>query len=326
MTGPYDGPAMRLCFLGCGKIAAGHSRTLRVLKPHIQCSYASRSLARAQAMNAAQGGVGAFGSYAEAVASPSVDVVAVVTPPSSHLEWTLAALEAGKDVILEKPPVLRSADFDAIERACLARGRFVYVAENYFYKPLLARIRDILASGAVGEPLFIHLNAVKRQGTTGWRNEPAASGGGALFEGGIHWIDFAGALGYTIRSVRAVRPGAGTGLERSMALLIEYADGPAGLLSYSWEVASPLKGVRFSRIYGREGSIVFESNGLFLATSGRRWSVQLPGVSDIQGYKAMFADFLRAWRERSEAKMTLARARRDVEIVEEAYRSAGVRG
>jgi predicted dehydrogenase len=84
--------------------------------------------------------------------------------------------------------------------------------------------------------------------------------------------------------------------------------------------------VRFSHIYGREGSIVFESNGLFLATSGRRWSVQLPGVSDIQGYKAMFADFLRAWRERSEAKMTLARARRDIEIVEEAYRSAGVRG
>ncbi len=87
-----------------------------------------------------------------------------------------------------------------------------------------------------------------------------------------------------------------------MALLIEYAEGPVGLLSYSWEVASPLKGVRFSRIYGREGSIAFESNGLLLATSGRRWSVQIPGISDLQGYKAMFADFLRAWRERSEAQ------------------------
>ena len=47
-----------------------------------------------------------------------------------------------------------------------------------------------------------------------------------------------------------------------MALLIEYAEGPVGLLSYSWEVASVLGGLRASRIYGREGSLVFESNGL----------------------------------------------------------------
>jgi UDP-N-acetylglucosamine 3-dehydrogenase len=324
MTGPQEGRVMRICFLGCGAIADRHSRTLRRLKPHVQCSYASRTLAKAVALNGRHRGAGAFGSYAEAVASPSVDVVAVVTPPASHLEWTLAALEAGKDVILEKPPVLKSADFDAIEKTCRARSRFVYVAENYCYKPLLARVRGILASGAIGDPLFIHLNAVKRQRATDWRNDSAAAGGGALFEGGIHWVDFANGLGLTIRSVKGARPGAGAGLERSMALLIEYAEGPVGILSYSWETASPLKGVRFSRVYGREGGIVFESNGLFLAASGRRWSVQIPGVSDIQGYNAMFADFLRAWRERSEATMTLARARRDLEIVEEAYRSASV--
>ena len=319
------GRAMRLCFLGCGKIAEAHGRRVRGLKGAITCSYASRSLAKAQALNGKLGGAGAFGSYAEAIASPSVDVVAVVTPPAWHLEWTLAALEAGKDVILEKPPVLRSSDFDAIERASRARGRFVYVAENYHYKPMLAKVRDLIAAGAIGEPLFIHLNAVKRQRTDGWRDDPSAAGGGALFEGGIHWVDFAASLGMTIRSVKAARPGTVMGLERSMALLIEYAEGPVATLSYSWDVASPLKGVRFSRIYGRDGGIVFESNGLILLGSGRRWTVQFPGLSDIQGYKAMFVDFLRAWRERSEAQMTLAHARRDVEIIEEAYRSAGGR-
>ena len=68
--------------------------------------------------------------------------MAVVTPPSSHLEWTLAALNAGKDVLLEKPPVLRSTDFDEIERAAARANRFVLVAENYHYKPLLAKIRN----------------------------------------------------------------------------------------------------------------------------------------------------------------------------------------
>lgn len=314
---------MRLCLLGCGRVAEAHSRTLRGLRPHVRCSYASRSLEKARTLNARYGGVGAFASYGEALASPSVDVVAVLTPPASHLEWTIAALEAGKDVILEKPPLLRSSDFDRVDEACRASRRFVYVAENYHYKPLLACVREALRAGIIGEPLFIHLNAVKRQAATGWRNDAAEAGGGALFEGGIHWVNFAGSLGYTIRAVKAARPGASTGLERSMALLIEYTEGPVGLLSYSWEVASPLRGLRMSRIYGREGSLAFESNGLVLATSGRQWRLRLPGLRDIQGYKAMFADFLRAWRQRTEPQMTRARARRDLEIVEQAYRSAG---
>ena len=227
-------------------------------------------------------------------------------------------------MILEKPPVLRSADFDRIERLCGAHGRFVYVAENYYYKPILGAVRDALESGAIGEPLFIHLNAVKRQRTGGWRDDPAEAGGGALFEGGIHWVNFAGALGFTITSVKAARPGSREGLERSMALLFEYAEGPVGLLSYSWDVASLLGGIRASRIYGREGSVVFESNGLFVATSGRKWRVRFPGLGDMLGYHAMFSDFLRAWRARTEPAMTLARARRDLEVIEEAYRSAGV--
>jgi UDP-N-acetylglucosamine 3-dehydrogenase len=324
MNNPEEGQSMRLCLMGCGWVAEIHSRTLSQFRPQIRCSYASRSLAKAQALNSKYDGTGAFGSYREALSSPSVDVVAVLAPPASHLEWTLGALEAGKDVILEKPPLLRSVDFDAVEQACRAHGRFVYVAENYHYKPVVSKLRAILAAGTIGEPLFIHLNAVKQQKISGWRDDPAAVGGGALFEGGIHWVNLAGSLGYTIRSVKAGRPGGGPGLERSMLLLIEYAEGPVATLAYSWETASPLKGLRLSRIYGREGGIVFESNGLFLATSGRQWRLVFPGVRDIQGRKAMFADFHRAWRERKEPQMTLALARRDLEVVEQAYQSAGV--
>jgi UDP-N-acetylglucosamine 3-dehydrogenase len=315
---------MRLCLLGCGRAAASHSGTARSFGPRIECSYASRSLDKARRFTATHGGVQAFDGYRQAIESPDIDAVAVLTPPASHLEWTLAALDAGKDVLLEKPPVLHSADFEAIERASARTGRFVLVAENYHYKPVVARIREILASGTIGEPLFIHLNAVKRQQTAGWRDDPAQAGGGALFEGGIHWVNFASSLGFTPRTVKAARPGRIDGLERSMALLIEYAEGPVCVLSYSWEVASPLKGLRISRIYGRKGSIVFESNGLFVATSGEQWRVHFPGVSDIQGYRGMFADFLEAWRERREPRMTVAHARRDLEMIEGAYRDAGI--
>jgi predicted dehydrogenase len=314
---------MRVCFLGCGRVADAHSGRLGRLRPGVTLSFASRSKPNAETLRVKYGGVHAFGSYGDAIEHPDIDVVAVVTPPSSHLALTLAALQAGKDVILEKPPVPASSDFDAIGRACRETGRFVYVAENYYYKPVLRAVRDAIGSGAIGEPLFIHLNAVKRQRAGGWRVDPTENAG-ALFEGGIHWVNFAGALGFTISAVKAARPGKPEGLERSMALLIEYAEGPVCLLSYSWDVATILGGLRASRVYGREGSLVFESNGLFMATSGRRWRIRFPGLGDMLGYQAMFTDFLRAWHARTEAAMTLARARRDLEVVEEAYRSAGV--
>jgi predicted dehydrogenase len=207
MSREADARPMRVCFLGCGSVADAHSGRLARLRPGVTLAYASRSAPKAQALASKHGGARAFASYREAIDSPDVDVVAVVTPPASHREWTLAALEAGKDVILEKPPVLRSAELREIQQICAARGRFVYVAENYFYKPILAAVRDAIAAGAIGEPLFIHLNAVKRQRTANWRDDPAEAGGGALFEGGIHWVNFAGALGFTIASVKAARPG-----------------------------------------------------------------------------------------------------------------------
>ncbi len=315
---------------GCPRHAEGggaadlHSRTLGGWRQQVAITYASRSIEKARALNAKHKGAGAFGSYEDAIASPSVDVIAVLTPPASHLEYALRAIAANKDVIVEKPPVLRTGDLDALSLAAGAAGRQVYVAENYFYKPVLSRLRHLLAAGIIGEPLFIHINAVKRQRSANWRDDAALAGGGALFEGGIHWVNFAGNLGFSVRSVKATRAGRAEGLERSMALLLEYSEGPLATISYSWEVASPLKGLRISRIYGREGGIAFETNGLFLITYGREWRVHFPGISDIQGYRAMFFDFLTSWRTNREPQMTLAHARRDLEIVEEAYRSAGI--
>ena len=59
--------------------------------------------------------------------------------------------------------------------------RRVLVAENYYYKPLARTLRRLLADGAIGDPLFLHVNALKRQVASGWRTDPALSGGGALF-------------------------------------------------------------------------------------------------------------------------------------------------
>ena len=316
---------IRLAFLGCGQAARMHSRTLARVAPAVPRYYASRDGARAAACNRELRGGGAFDGYDAAIEDAWIDVVLVATPPASHLDLTLHALRAGKHVIVEKPAFLRSADFGAAAEAEASSGRRVFVAENYFYKPLLRVLREVVGSGELGEVRFVHVNALKEQRAADWRNDAALSGGGALFEGGVHWIDFVANLGLELRSVRGFRP-AGGEPERSMLVALEYGNGAVGSLSYSWEIHSPLRGLRMSRIYGTGGAVAFESNGIFLAQTGRRTRVRFPGLRDIAGYGAMFRDFVDAIAADRAPAFTLAHARRDVELIEQAYRTAGTVG
>lgn len=312
---------IRLAFLGCGQATRMHSRTLRRVAPAVLRFYASRDATRAAACNRALQGAGAFDGYDAAIEDAWIDVVLVATPPSSHLDLTLRALRAGKHVIVEKPAFLRASDFDAVIDAEAASGRRVFVAENYFYKPLLRCLREVIASAELGDIRFLLINALKEQRAADWRSDPALAGGGALFEGGIHWIDFVANLGLELRAVRGFRP-AGHDPERSMLVVLEYANGAVGTLSYSWEVHSPLRGIRISRVYGTAGALAFESNGIFLAQTGRRTRLRLPGLRDIAGYAAMFRDFVGAMEADREPQFTTARARRDLELIEQAYRTA----
>jgi predicted dehydrogenase len=311
---------LHLACLGCGRITAHHARLLAPSRD-VVCSYASRESARAAAFARRLGGGKAFGSYAAALADPEVDAVLIATPTAHHLPLALEALGAGKHVIVEKPAFLRSADFDPVEAAAAAAGRRVLVAENYAYKPLAGVLRGLVESGELGEVRYLTVNALKHQPGDGWRGDEALAGGGALFEGGIHWIDLIAGLGLTPESVQAWRPGELDDIERSMLVVVQYEEGAIGTLHHAWDTPSVFRGLRLSRIYGTRGSAAFESNGLFVLVRGQRNRLIIPGLRDIGGYRAMFADFLLCLREGREPRMTLARARRDLELVEAAYRS-----
>lgn len=107
-----------------------------------------------------------------------------------------------------------------------------------------------------------------------------------------------------------------------MLLVVEYEEGAVGTLAHSWEIPSPLRGLRISRIYGTRGSALFESNGLFILVTGAKPRLIFHGLRDIGGYRAMFRDFLTALRTGNEPLMSLDRAQRGVELIEAAYRTA----
>ena len=324
-----------MAFLGCGFITRVHSRHLRALRGSgapdgvdIHCAYASRERARAEAFSRELGGTGSYGSYDEAIADPAVDAVVVAVPPKFHLELTLEALAAGKHVLVEKPAFLTMADYRTVLEARDRAGRVVLVGENDHYKPLAVTLRRLLAEGTIGEMVFAHFTTIVKRlkAADDWRNDETMAGGDAFFEEGIHWLHIAGSLGPKIvpESVHGYRPPpSDAGPDRrakSMLVAFGYDNGAAGTLYYSREIPSMLKGLRLSKLFGRDGIITFESNGAFLLARGTGLPRPMfPGFRDIRGYQAMYRDFYRAIRHGAQPEMSLERAIEDQVLMDRVY-------
>lgn len=111
----------------------------------------ARDLARAEAAaSAAQVGL-AFGSYGDLIASDQVDAVYIATPAGLHRPWALAAIEAGKHALVEKPFANNAADARIVAEAAAAHPAVVVMeAFHWRYHPLADRITEVIGSGAIG--------------------------------------------------------------------------------------------------------------------------------------------------------------------------------
>jgi predicted dehydrogenase len=319
---------LHIAFLGCGFITRVHSRNLKLLRDEFACAYASRDAAKAEAFRQRFGGATSYSSYRAAIDDPKVDAVVVAVPPSFHLDLTLQALSAGKHVLVEKPAFLSMADYQTVLAARDRAERVVIVGENDHYKPLAVYLRKVLAAGRIGEMVFAQFTTIAQRfkASDDWRNDESMAGGDAFFEEGIHWLHFAGSLGPTITSIQSYRPEVSRdGPDRrakSMMVAFRYDNRAVGSLYYSREIPSLLKGLRLSKIFGREGIITFESNGLFVMVRGRGLPrVGLPGFRDYRGYRAMYQDFARAIREGGTPEMNLERAIDDQRLMDQVYAS-----
>ena len=319
---------LRIAFLGCGFITRVHSRNLRSLRGDIVCSYASRDRAKADAFCRDHGGAGSYSDYSAAIEDRRIDAVVIAVPPRFHLDLTLQALGAGKHVLVEKPAYPRMEDYQTALQARDRAGRVVLVGENDHYKPLAVRLRRLLAEGMIGEMVFGHFSTIARRLKTAddWRNDEAMAGGDAFFEEGIHWLHLAGSLGPAITDAHGYRPSPSRrgpdSRVKSMMVAFRYDNGAVGSLYYSREIPSLLRGLRLSKLFGRDGVISFESNGAFVVVRGKGLPrLIFPGVRDIRGYQAMYRDFARAVRGGSGPEMSLERAIEDQRLMDQIYAS-----
>jgi predicted dehydrogenase len=324
---------VQVAFLGCGFITGVHSRNLKALGGDVVRRYASRDPSRSAAMCRRWGGAGTFPDYAAAIADPQVDAVVVAVPPKFHLDLALQALAAGKHVLVEKPAFLTLADYEVVRAARDRAERVVLVGENDHYKPLAICLRRLVADETIGEMVFASFTTIahRLKRADDWRNDESMAGGDAFFEEGIHWLHLAGSLGPRIVSIQGFKPASrqaqstGDLRAKSMMVAFRYDNGAVGALFYSREIPSLMRGLRTSKLFGRDGVITFESNGGVVVVRGQGMPrVVFPGFRDIRGYQAMYRDFVRSIREGRPPEMSLERAMEDQRLMDSAYSSAAL--
>jgi predicted dehydrogenase len=116
----------------------------------VLAAVASRDLAKARELADRFNAPHAFGSYEELLASDTVDAVYIPLPTSQHAEWAVKAADAGKHVLVEKPLGLKAEDIDPVIAARDRNGVVVSEAFMVFYHPQWAKVRELIAAGAIG--------------------------------------------------------------------------------------------------------------------------------------------------------------------------------
>jgi predicted dehydrogenase len=177
--------------LGTGSIADRFARGLASTDQAARYAVGSRSGEKARDFAMKFGFARAHGSYAELLADPGVEAVYVALPNSLHREWAVRAAQAGKHVLLEKPATISAAGLEQVLAA--AREHDVFFAEAFMYRfhPRITHLREILASGRIGEVRVIEASFEVDMGLAPenirMKNQ---LGGGSLMDLGAYCVSF----------------------------------------------------------------------------------------------------------------------------------------
>ena len=213
----------------------------------------------------------AYNSYAELLADPSLDLVYNALPPSLHAEWSVAALEAGRHVLCEKPFTMNAAEAEWVAAVAERSGRRAIEAFHAHYHPLSGWVRDFLAGSGVGAIRRVEATFT---GATPFdpasiRHDPAL-GGGALMDLGcypIHWVRAALGAEPRVCAARATLNPLGADLEIEADL--EFPGGISARVSASMAEGVPLASTL--TVAGERGvlhvdNVVFPAQGHSIAT------------------------------------------------------------
>lgn len=295
-----------MALVGCGAIAEMHRYGLERSRAPIDV-VATVDLDFDRATTCAERfGAAPYRSLDDALAPGTFDAVDLLVPHDAHEPLAIRCLEAGKHLLLEKPMAPTVAACERIlaiaDAAAEAHATVFMVAENAQYWPEVVTIAELLANGAIGEPITARATALipplpDFYGADGaWRFDPALAGGGVAIDTGSHWIrplrmwfgevaEVTGAVGHPYERM------SGESLVRA---LLRFESGFVASLDLLLS-ATPFAAESLFRITGSTGELLVEPDGrVRINARGRRMEAVGEPAGYLESYGGAFADFAAA--------------------------------
>ena len=223
--------------IGLGSIGIMHARALGELADQVTLTAFSGGDPRAAA--AAGWPAAVQLAPADVIGHPDVQVVAVCSPTESHASLALAALEAGRHVVVEKPLAVRVSDAVRIEDVARARGLVVSMVAQRRFEPEHQHLKRALESGALGEIRLATTHVHWFRDDAYYRSAPwrtsMSGGGGSLMNQGVHNVDLLRWLCGPVESVTAQFGTLGRAMdaEDTTVATVLFSSGALGLISTS---------------------------------------------------------------------------------------------
>ncbi len=327
---------MRIGIIGCGLIGQKRAKAAAAHGLEI-IGAADLDLTRAEALLRGAGPAGAQGratrEAAEVVAARP-DLVVVATTHDQLAALSLAALEAGSHVLVEKPAARTAEELAPVIEAAERLGRVVKVGFNHRFHPALLRAHELVTSGVLGPLMYIR-GRYGHGGRLGmekeWRCVPELSGGGELIDQGSHLIDLSR---WFLGDFTDVQGMLGTlfwdiPVDDNCFMGLRTDQGQVAWLHATW---SEWKNLFSFEIYGRDGKLHIEGLGGSYGTERLSWYRMLPEMGPPEttiweypfadrSWDAEFAELMTALKEGRQPLGSIYDARANLEIIGRLYQN-----
>jgi predicted dehydrogenase len=294
---PINSKTIHWGILGPGSIANQFAAGLQSVSDATLHAVGSRTQAKAEAFADKYGASKRYGSYEALAADPDVHVIYIATPHPGHKEAALLCLEHGKAVLCEKPFTVNAKEASEVIESARAKNLFVMEAMWSRFFPAMARVRELLAAGTIGEARML-------QADFGFRTDVnpesrlfnMALAGGGLLDVGVYPISLASMLFGTPTEVSGLAQIGKTGVDEQAALTLKYANGQLAALTTGIRINTPQEAV----ILGTDGSLKlhapwWKANTLTVNANGKSETLSVPFEGQGMNYEAKeVGDCLRA--------------------------------
>lgn len=224
---------------------------------------------------------------------PEVDIVYVATPPSTHKEYAIRVMQAGKPVYVEKPMAMDAEECREMIRVSEETGQKLFVAYYRRALPYFLKVKDLLETGAIGKPLTVQLVQYRRPGeadknpaTQAWRLDRSLAGEGYFYDLAPHALDILDFLFGEIADAQGFTASMGGlyAVADTVSAAFRFRSGLTGMLQYCF-VASEESEREEVLVLGTKGELrfnVFAFKSIRIIREGETLSYDAPAPEHIQ--------------------------------------------